>query len=293
MNANMKDSLRLLASMCNNLVFGFWDTISSILRIFLFTNFSVAINSKQFYKYKKHKNCIILGNGPSLKLAFDNGEVNIDDVDVFCVNSFCESDFFWKIKPTSYFLIDGQFFNPTVERCIKQVDTLVSLLNKVDWNINLYIPSHAINGGVLKGLINKKIQIVKMNTTTTEGYDWFCNLIYRSNLGMPMCINVVIFAIMAAVNLKYESIFMYGIDHSFSAQIFVDEENCVCSRETHVYTSETRVFKLPETTMARTLLDMSNAFRIHEKLEKYSKKVGVKIINCTKGSFVDAYQRKN
>jgi hypothetical protein len=131
-----------------------------------------------------------------------------------------------------------------------------------------------------------------MNTTTTEGYDWFCNFIYKLNLGMPMCINVVIFAIMTAINMKYEKIYMYGIDHSFSAQLFVDEDNCVCSRESHVYSSEARIFKLPETTMAQTLLDMSNAFRIHEKLEKYSKTVGVKILNCTKGSFVDAYERK-
>ena len=160
MNANVKDSLRLLASKCNNIVFGFLDAISSVLRMFLFTKLHVAIKSKQYYKYKKHKSCTILGNGPSLKSAMVNGDISIDDVDIFCVNSFCESDFFWKIKPTNYFLIDGQFFNPTIERCIKQVDTLVAALNKVDWDINLFIPSHAINGGVLGGLDNDKIHII-------------------------------------------------------------------------------------------------------------------------------------
>ena len=291
MNVKTKDTLRLIAEIGSNVITGFLSSFASILRMFLFSKISVAIETKKNIDIKKHIGCTILANGPSLKSAIENNELELENVDIFCVNSFCESEYFWKIKPMNYFLIDGQFFNPTVERCKNQVDILVKSLNKVDWDINLFIPSHAINGGVLKGLDNNRIHIVKMNTTTIEGYDWFCNLLYSSYLGMPMCINVVIFAIMTAINMKYESIFMYGIDHSFSAQLFVDEENCVCSRESHVYSTEARIFKLPETTMAQTLLDMSNAFRIHEKLEKYSKKIGVKIINCTKGSFVDAYER--
>lgn len=291
MNAKTKDILRFIAEKGNNVVSGFSGTIASILRMLLFSKINVAIETNKIKGIKKHERCTILANGPSLKVAIENGEVQLENVDVFCMNSFCESEFFWKIKPSAYFLIDGQFFNPTVERCKNQVDTLISALNKIDWDINIFIPSHAIKGGVLKGLDNNRVHVIKMNTATVEGYDWFCNLIYKLNMGMPMCINVSIFAIMTAIIMKYKTIYIYGIDHSFSSQLFVNEDNCVCSLESHVYSSKPRVFKLPETTMSKTLLNMSNAFRIHEKLEKYSKRVGISLINCTKGSFVDAYAR--
>ena len=108
---------------------------------------------------------------------------------------------------------------------------------------------------------------------------------------MPECMNVVNFAIMSGIIMGYKNIYLYGIDHTFSAQLFVNDENIVCSREQHVYNSNPVIFELPQSTMSSILHNMSRAFYIHKKLEKYSNHVGVKLINCTRGSFVDAYER--
>lgn len=291
MNIQTKNRLRSIAQYGKDIVYGFLETIASIFRIILFSRISVAVKSKTYRNLRHHDDCTILANGPSLKEAMENGRVKLDDVDVFCVNSFCESEYFWKVKPTSYFIVDGEFFNPTTERTKKQVTNLIEALNKVDWRMNLCISSHAINGGVLSEIKNDNINVLRFNTTTIVGYEWFCHSLYKIRIGMPLCINVVIFSIMAAINMKYKNIYMYGIDHTFSAQLFVDDENCVCSMEWHVYATEGRALKLPNTTMTEILRDMSNCFAMHEKLNRYSLRVGSKIWNCTKGSFVDAYER--
>lgn len=291
MNIKLKNRLRTIAEIGHQIVSGFAGTISSILRIILFTKIGVAIKSRKYHKYRKHTNCTILANGPSLKDAIEKGEVRLDNVDVFCVNSFCESKYFWEIKPSTYFIIDGAFFNPNIERCKKQVENLIDSLNKVDWEIHLAIPAHAHYGGVLKGINNPKVKILRFNTSSIDGYNWFVKIMCGYGFGMLTCINVVIFAIMAALHMKYKNIYMYGIDHTFCAQLFVDNENCVCSKEHHVYSQEPKIFKLPETNMAKILGNITQAFVIHDKLEKYSKSQGIKIYNCTKGSFVDSYER--
>ena len=291
MNAKTKEVINRIAIVCSNVINGFSGTISSIFRILLFSKISIAFKSRLYRDLKMHDNCTILANGPSLKSAIENNEVRLKDVDIFCVNSFCESEYFWQIRPRFYFLIDGAFFNPKNERNERQVASLIEALNKVNWDLLLCIPTHAICGGVLKGLKNERIKILRFNTTTTEGYSWFANLIYRYSMGMPWCMNVVNFAEMSAMQMKFKNIYLYGIDHTFPAQLFVDDDNCVCSREHHVYATEGRVFKLPHTSMSRILRNQSRAFSIHEQLEDYSKSVGCKIYNCTKGSFVDAYAR--
>lgn len=291
MNAKVKCTLNNLSRIGGGVVSGFSGAVASILRIMVLSSIKTAIKSKDFYKLKNHENCTILANGPSLKSAIENGEVRLDDVDVFCVNSFCESEYFWKIKPQFYFLMDEAFFDPKNERCRKQVQTVIENLKMIDWGMNLVVPSWAKFGELITGLNSPHIRILRYNTASVNGYQWFTNMMCRNRLGMLTCINVVIFAIMSAINMKYKNIYMYGIDHTFSAQLFVDEDNCVCSSERHVYSVEPRIFRLPQTTMYKILNNIATAFAIHEKLELYSKACGSKIYNCTKGSFVDAYER--
>ena len=291
MNAKVKDTINGMSKVVGTVFSGFSGTVASLFRILVLSSMKVAVTSRKNGDFKKHENCSILANGPSLKAAIENNEVQLDSNDVFCVNSFCESEYFWKIKPQFYFVIDGTFFNPTIERTKKQVASIVEAFSKVDWDMCVVVPSYAPQGGIFAGLNNPHIKTIRFNSTSVSGYDWFCNMVYKQGLGMPTCINVVIFAISSALFMGYKNIYMYGIDHTFSAQLFVNENNVVCSSERHVYSTEPRIFKLPQTTMARILGAQSLCFSIHEKLERMSKKLGCKIYNCTKGSFVDAYER--
>lgn len=291
MNIIIKNIIKESAAIIGRFFDNFSNTISSFFRIAILSSCKIAFKSKKYSIMRTNVDCTILANGPSLREAMNNNEIRLDGVDVFCVNSFAETYLFWTVKPKFYYLIDNEFFGPTKDRSKEQINRLNEALKKVDWNMYLCIPSHANNGGVIKEIKNKKISILRWNTSSTDGFDWFCNFVYKTRMGMPECMNVVNFAIMSGINMGYKNIYLYGIDHTFSSQLYVNDENVVCSREQHVYNEKPVIFELPETSMTRILHNMSRAFYIHEKLQKYSKRVGVRIINCTRGSFVDAYER--
>ena len=139
MNADLKNYIRTFVDKIGALITGLSDTLISCMRMIVLSSITSSIRTKSIVRQKTMKKCTILANGPSLKNAMDNNEVILEDVDVFCVNSFCESAYFWEIKPKFYFLVDGQFFNPTLERCKSQVENIQKAFSKVDWDMVLYI----------------------------------------------------------------------------------------------------------------------------------------------------------
>ena len=290
MNPTLKNSIRDTVKVFNSLVSVFFLTIVSIIRMSVLTNFKLAFKRGSIKRIRNAEKCTILANGPSLKAAFENGEVFTDCCDIACVNSFCESEYFWKIKPALYFLIDGEFFNPTIERCVKQVDRLKSALAKVDWPMTLIISTSSGNRGVLEGLTNPMIKVVRINTTTVNGYKWFRHNAYDLYLGMPICQTVTNMAICFAIQLKYKNIYLYGADHGWTKDLRVDDDNVCCYGDRHVFNTALTVIKL-DYSIVTLLRNYANMFESHWLLKDYADSVGVKIWNCTRGSFIDAYER--
>lgn len=290
MNADLKNYIRTFVDKIGALITGLSDTLISCMRMIVLSSITSSIRTKSIVRQKTMKKCTILANGPSLKNAMDNNEVILEDVDVFCVNSFCESDYFWEIKPKFYFLVDGQFFNPTLERCKSQVENIQKAFSKVDWDMVLYISTSSGNGGVLSGLTNPKIKVIRLNTTTIEGYKWFRHLMYKMRLGMPRCQTVVNMAISTSIIMKYNDVYLYGADHSWTKDLRVDDDNVCCYGDRHVYNTGLVVIK-KDKSIGELLLNFARMFDSHWVINEYAKSMNVHIWNCTRESFVDAYDR--
>lgn len=283
----LKDFSKGSASFISNLS----STFVSILRMCVLSSLKVAKKSKKCEQLKTTKSCCVLGNGPSLKDDLEHGRVRLDGNDVMCVNMFCWDASFWVVKPRFYFLIDGNLFNPTKQRQIEKVDGIIDSLNNVDWDMYLMISSGTVSGSkLLRSVNNEHIKVIRINSTSVSGFRGFRHWIYRQRLGMPHCQTVVNFAICVAINMHYENIYLYGVDHTWTRDLYVDENNVVYDGVRHVYDKNlTRVKK--DHNFAKMLGQFAKMFKAHYLLEEYSKSEGVKIWNCSSDSFLDAYDR--
>lgn len=290
MNPQVRNTINHVVQTVGMICSNTMSSLTSLFRVFVLSKVSAVLKAKKYTTLKKFQSCTILANGPSLKAAMEENKVRLDNADIFCVNMFAESDYFWKNKPRFYFLVDGQFFNPTIERCAKQVEFLKDAFKKVDWEMYLCISSGGVTGGVLKGLDNPNIKVIRWNTTTFEGFRWLRHFMFHHNMAMPRCQTVTNFALAAAINMKYENVYLYGADHGWTKDLRVDDDNVVCYGDRHVYNTALTELKL-NYSIAHLLRQYANMFESHWVINEYALSKGVNIWNCTKGSFVDAYKR--
>lgn len=266
-------------------------SLVSCLRVCVLSSIRTARESKSYSELKSGTTCCILGNGPSLKDDFESGRVRTEGNDVFCVNMFCNSPLFKIIKPRFYFIIDNAYFAPHDERCQKLVDDLIISLNQVDWDINLIVSSSSFKGSrLLNSIVNKHIKVLRMNSTTVEGFKGFRHWLYRKRLGMPRCQTVVNFALCMAIDMGYKDVYLYGADHTWTRDLFVNEDNVVCYGDRHVYNKNITVIK-KDGSFANLLVQFAQMFEAHYMLEEYSVAQHVKIWNCSSDSYLDAYER--
>ena len=269
----------------------FGETLVSFLRVILFASASTArkvTKIRERSQLGEHK-CVILGNGPSLKEAIINME--LDEGDYFAVNLFVLSEDFWTLKPIAYFLVDPYIFYSMEERAISQRKVLVDAFLKVDWSMMLIVPQMLKMELISEILNNKNINVIKVNSNDFIGYKPICHWFYRYNLAMVPCQTVLNAALMFALNLGYKEISLYGADHTWTKDLIVNDDNEVCYGDRHVYKTNVEYSKLSY-NMGTILDNFSKMFKSHYLIREYADYMGVKIINKTIGSFVDAYERK-
>ncbi len=272
-------------------VVDFFETIVSLLSVILFSSPMTAIKFKNYkLNLLQKEECIVLGNGPSLKNMLDSNLLVTEKRDFFAVNLFCKSEYFDLLKPKYYFLADTVIFDPLTENHMSLVNGLVFALNQVSWEMILFIPNSKRKSQTLKKITNKNIKTVPVNTTPVSGSKFVSHYFYKRDLGMPRVQTVVNFAIFSAINLGYSKIYLFGLDHSWTKDLFVNDQNEVCYGDRHVYNTELTVIKL-EKPIHDLLLSFSNMFKSHIQLREYADKVNCTLYNCTQGSFIDAYDR--
>lgn len=283
------------------IVFCVFDVLSNIKSSLLslgyiaaLSSWRVARNSKKVLrKLKTSDVCCVLGNGPSLKEAIANDEVPYNNADVMCVNMFCLDDAFWIIKPRYYYIADPAMFMPKNQQHKEMADLLINRLLKVNWELLFVIGPQTPRCVLLDEINNNKnIKIININTTQVSGFKWFRHFFYRHCFGMPRCQTVVNVALTSAINIGYKTIYLYGADHSWTRDLRVDDNNVVCYGDRHVYNTNLQVIKKEE-NIGFLLEAFANMFKSHYLIEEYALSRGIKIWNCTKESFIDAYERLN
>lgn len=247
-------------------------------------------------KEKAKGKIYILANGPSLRKAIDDNLPELVANTTMAVNFAANAPEFWEIRPKYYMLLDPYFFEKFDQDRVKM---LWNNLFRVNWPLTLIVPY--VKGWTMEKYINeenlKNITIRTINPVGVEGWHWLESLAYKKAWGMPRPRNVLIAAIMAAIQMGYDDIILFGADHSWMQSIWVDDNNCVVTVQPHFY-------KEDDADQARTNSEYAGiplheviksfyvAFEGYHRIARYANKHGISITNATPGSFIDAFPRK-
>lgn len=290
-----------------------YQTIISLLKILIRSKFflpKITVSEDQV---------MILGNGPSAALLLDSDERNKITVPWMCVNMFASTHYFIEVKPKYYLMSDHAFYefteenfiNPETHHRIKedpaylitqtQVNaTWVSLLQS-DWGLQIWVPQLYRNSFIVKRAIQMGLTIHLYNYTVVKGFNGFENFIYKKGLGSPQSQNVINSCIFQAINSGFRQISLMGIDNNFHLCIQVAEDNSLHFIDDHFYKTAHKTVPLMKKDKNGNLtgiriheqfMSLHKAFYAYTRLREYADYRKVKVFNITKGSFVDAFERK-
>lgn len=253
------------------------------------------------------KSAQVIVNGPSLKKTlelFDSGQLEITS-DSFFVNMGALDSHFSIIKPKHYCLSDPMFYQ---DFALKKdvIRKTYEVLNTVDWDINLYLcfftEKECKQLIAYSGITNPHVRFVFVNRKHCSGLDptWRHKL-YKKGLFMPEDGTIANTAIYLALIEGYKTIELYGADHNMFLEFQVNDNNELCSLDSHYYDKEKprykpfyncnvtdgRVWRVHEFMYVLYVM-----FYSHDLLRQFADYMGAKIINCTPGSMIDSYERK-
>ncbi len=246
----------------------------------------------------------VLGNGPSLRDELPRliARREWERTDMMAVNFFALGDELTVVRPQYYVLSDPQFFRRAGHS--ERVENLYRALGeRVNWPMTLYVQYYNPEQFDYRAAVgdNPHIRIVPFHTLVFRGLrsvEFWC---YRHGLGSGNFGTVVQNGEFIGLLLGYRQIDLYGVDHTLLDGLTVDDRNRLCRTQSHYYDSAPAA---PEPifvnatdpprpyTMHTYLAETAELFRGHEVLRDYARSIGARIINRTRGSMIDAYERE-
>lgn len=224
--------------------------------------------NNQLKDERKNDTIYICGLGPSL------ADVELDklqsiDADTLVVNHFYKMSDKTILRPTYYFLADAGFLKqkhrPAFEKAIDMYSDTKFILNSSFLGIDPSIMNYPCekyfmamyNGYYIKP---KKIDIAKI---------------------VPAFGNVICAAIGFAIGVGYKKIILLGCD--FNSFAFPHEVHC--------YDGGIQNQGARRISMDMELFCYSFDATVHMNLSKMARNNGIQIINATRGSLIDAYEK--
>lgn len=268
----------------------------SLLKILLRSNLGLKTPAVQ------EKECVILGNGPSLKKLLATRLEDLKGKDLICVNKFPDTEVFTQLKPRHFIFVSPEYWvdDPANPNTAIRQNIINALIEKSTWEITLFCP---YKGKKAKDWLdnirqNKNIKIVFFNDTPIEGLSSWNRFFMRRGWGLPRPHNVLIPAISMAINSGYKEIYLAGADHSWLPMISVNDKNQALVNQQHFYdenaTKSDLMYKLGmrPRRLHEILEKFMFTFRSYFDLKDYAESRGAKIYNSTPNSYIDAFERK-
>lgn len=238
----------------------------------------------------------IIANGPSLNE--DLKAVPDEDVDYYMLNNSVITPLFFQLKPSRYIIIDPLYFT----KILGDVNNgVLSSILSIDWPIELYVPSTSVK--YVRRLVSANSNVIVRPTPTSIPSDiklrGVRNFFFKHMLASPPIQNVVVGAIYTSIMCGYDHIELYGVGHSWTTQLAVNQNNEVCIRDIHYYDSNATMKPWLQCNgepykMHIILRDLAQMFESYWDLRYLADSIGkIKIINKTKESFIDAFDRES
>ncbi|MCI9608365.1 MAG: hypothetical protein HFJ94_09360 [Muribaculaceae bacterium] len=234
---------------------------------------------------------IVMGNGPSLAAVIEEQMDTLTAYPTLAVNFAANAPVFQSLAPRYYVLADPLFFNGGHHDNVRQ---MWQNLAAVSWPMTLFVPAK-YRGKVPP--VSPSVDVCFYNFVGLEGFSRFRKRVYSARLGMPRPRNVLIPAIMIGIWLGFDEIYVAGADHSWTKTLEVEDDNTVVSVQPHFYrdssSEHSRVRSLYKSIRLHELMySFYVAFKSYFDVEDFARGRGVRIYNSTKGSFIDAFERR-
>lgn len=233
----------------------------------------------------------ILGNGDSLKSVVDTMS---HECDYMVMNSHVLHHSYQELKPRYYVLADPAFFHPNA--CYDGTEILRRIFEKTKWKMTLFVSWEHTRD--VEFPPSEWVSILRVNQCSYRGPEQYREYLYEHNLAMPEVNNVLASAIYLAIYMGYHEVEMYGVEHSWTKDIYVNDKNQTCIRDSHFYDKK-------EAQDNVIINEYQRPLRFHEVLRMYAvyfpaywelrelaDKHHCQIYNCTPNSFIDAFDRK-
>lgn len=271
-------------------------SFEAFVKILFMSSFNTDVKKK-----KQEKACVILGNGPSLNKLIKEQSDFLKNKDLVSVNLFPNTPLFSELKPKIHVISAPDFWRYDSKPLYFEMRKthFESMAKKTDWPLEFYTPAPSRKFPEWKEMVqnNKNISAKYYNYTPVEGLSCFSHWAYRNNLGMPRPHNVLVPAIMIAINLGYSEIYLWGADHSWLPLISVDDNNHALIDNKHFYdegSSKPEQMNKPGSEYRKLheiLKKLMYSFESYFVIKKYAERQGAKIINGTPNSYIDAFER--
>lgn len=276
----------------------------TILNLFMVCILNIKyIFRKTHYPNRNFDSIQILGNGPSLKDDIPKILAKRKNSAIMVVNTFATTELFEQLKPEYYVLVDPVFFSPLKNERIKKVQesTLMALIEKTKWNLNLFVPYSATKSILIKE-IEKGNDLIKIiffkNIPVIGGYQKMNNFFFFNNLANPLFMNVLIPAIFFSIKMKFFKILLWGADNSWHENYTLGKDNYIYRTDRHFFDKdfENNLIILSKADgspqrVHEEFFNMYNVFRVYHSLEAFSKKYKCQIFNLSSKTWIDAFKR--
>jgi hypothetical protein len=252
---NIKENIDIIIYKTYNLCVCFVNVFSYTKRKLL------SLNRR--YNNKYQGKCFIVGTGPSIS-SLSNNEIKIINENYsFGVNSLYKTEVGRKILPNFYVLMDRDYVNENREVFLDISDVYSNRVPKF---------------------------ITDYRFAENEQLKYFKNTIYISPKKYPiskveidLCKdisgvnNVVSYSILVAIYMGFKEIYLVGCDY-----------NIFCKNNESNYYDNNNEFTRKNLGYYLKYFWLTTEF--HYMIQNKSKNLGVKIVNVTKNSLLDAYQ---
>ncbi len=229
----------------------------------------------------------IFGNAKSLEdISLEYNSM----LDTMVVNMFVLNENYTKLKPKYYVTVDIRFGR----KDMPAFNVVKQIVAETTWEMHYFAP-YSTKSKEFDEIFesNPKITLHYFNTTEYFGHENYRHYCYDHNLAIPAVENVIIACIYLAIYLNYNCVELYGVENKLISNLWVNEQNQVHLKYSYCYTSDTfpTVVNLNR-TMHSVLKEQYKIFSSYWELKDIAERKRIKIFNCTKDSFIDAFDRK-
>ena len=277
-----------------HLFLAFFSDYLSLLGRPLFYQLQFQRFKFEFENKAQPKRLCLLGNGPTFTQIEDHLDA-LKDFDFCAVNLSVNTEIFFRIKPKMFVIVDMIFWQQPEKEGIKEC---WENIQKIDWDITICIPFNFPNSMKRTFEKNNFVKVRRYSNNVWQPELPMANRLkmwlYKKGWVSPDGTNVSIGAIYSSILNGYKEINLLGLEHSWMKDVKVNDKNEVVLINRHYYGDVEHVWRDYEGNPIKLtdfLASQLQTFTSHMDLRSFADYLGdVRIINRTKGSYIDAYE---